>query len=491
MTNVQAIADFCAMKKSHRLVSSYSLEELLKRAAKYPDRTSFHNGDRTAARAARLLGYYELCTAHMVEKQKPKGYWTKPRCHKEALRFETREDFEQGCMAAYQAARKKGWLDDICGHMVVRRVKKGFWRNEGNLSKKAGQYDCRKAFAKGAPGAYGAATAMGVLEKICQHMAPVGNAANKLIYAHEFPDGYAYVGMSFNLTNRERHRSQSSVDAVVRHQQQTGLASTLKALTPLLPVKTAIRMEAKFCRQYKQKGWILLNTSKPGAVGGNIIIWTKGKTVGAARGCSTKAEFYNEYGSAYDAACRNDWIKDCYRHIRSSRKPPGFWIEPTIEQVAVKYKTKGEFERQCGSAYTAAIRLGILDKVCRHMKVLKRPNNYWTYERVLHLAKKCRSIKQFVAKYRNAYQAARRKRWLDKIYREVGWTKQTYRLQLTFAEVVQIAKACRSISDFTKRYRQVYEFARKYNWLGDLYNKMNWKRKTHKHKAIATNLVSL
>jgi hypothetical protein len=45
--------------------------------------------------------------------------WTKERCHEEALKFNRKEDlrFAQGLGGLYNAARKRGWWDEICSHM--------------------------------------------------------------------------------------------------------------------------------------------------------------------------------------------------------------------------------------------------------------------------------------------------------------------------------------------------------------------------------------
>ena len=51
------------------------------------------------------------------KKRKPIGYWTKERCKEETLKYNTRSEFQKGSESAYQAARKNGWLDDICKHM--------------------------------------------------------------------------------------------------------------------------------------------------------------------------------------------------------------------------------------------------------------------------------------------------------------------------------------------------------------------------------------
>ena len=50
----------------------------------------------------------ELCP-HMKTK-KPNGYWTKERCAEEALKYETKSEFQKNSGGAYRAALKHNWL---------------------------------------------------------------------------------------------------------------------------------------------------------------------------------------------------------------------------------------------------------------------------------------------------------------------------------------------------------------------------------------------
>lgn len=59
----------------------------------------------------------DICS-HMIRKFKPKGYWTKEKCHEEALKFESRFEFAKHCGAAVDAAKVHGWYKEICSHMI-------------------------------------------------------------------------------------------------------------------------------------------------------------------------------------------------------------------------------------------------------------------------------------------------------------------------------------------------------------------------------------
>ena len=42
------------------------------------------------------------------------------------------------------------------------------------------------------------------IQDICSHMIPLSNSQNRKIYAFEFEDNYAYIGLSYNPVTREK-----------------------------------------------------------------------------------------------------------------------------------------------------------------------------------------------------------------------------------------------------------------------------------------------
>ena len=88
-----------------------------KEALKYKTKTEFSKGCSSALSAARRNGWVDEICSHMDETRKPAGYWTLERCRKEALKYKTKTEFSKGCVSAYQAALRNGWLDEVCAHM--------------------------------------------------------------------------------------------------------------------------------------------------------------------------------------------------------------------------------------------------------------------------------------------------------------------------------------------------------------------------------------
>ncbi len=408
------------MKSKRRLVTSYTTEELIAIGRKFKSRTDFKKKARSAWRASIIRGCYEECTDHMAGKQKPKGYWTLKLCQREALNYKSRYEFFKKGSAPYQAAKKKGWLDQICSHMVSDRKKNGHWNDE-NVFLEALEYNSRLDFCRNSPGAYGAAQKLQILNKVCSHMRRIGNLKHKCIYAHEFPDKSVYIGLTYDIDAREKDRKNDNNDAVTIHKKKTGFKSNLIKKTLYLPIDKATAKEEYYVKLYLRKGWKILNRTTTGSIGGIETKWTKSACIAVAKTCTSKKEFYENHPSAYGTVTRRGWLKHCYRHIKSDRKPPGYWDFTNIRKVALKCKSKVEFEQKYGSAYNAALNLKIVDPVCKHMKNIRRPNNYWTFDKIYQLTLKCSSKTEFRANYCQAYMAARGNNWHYDIYRKRKW----------------------------------------------------------------------
>lgn len=48
-----------------------------------------------------------------MRKKLPNGYWTKEKCHVEALKFKYKIEFLKNSASAYVISRKNSWLDEI------------------------------------------------------------------------------------------------------------------------------------------------------------------------------------------------------------------------------------------------------------------------------------------------------------------------------------------------------------------------------------------
>jgi len=105
-------------------------------------------------------------------------------------------------------------------------------------------------------------------KKALAHMKPLGDRRNRMIYAFEFPDNYAYVGLTYDANmRRSNHMRDNKNSAVKRHIKETGLAPVWKALTDYVPVEDAKRLEGEYVEKYRNEGWKILNVEATGGIG--------------------------------------------------------------------------------------------------------------------------------------------------------------------------------------------------------------------------------
>lgn len=102
----------------------HTLESCRIAAAKFKNRTAFFNGNRQAYRFAQRRGLLDDVCAHMGPKSLGgmKRKWTFETCKAEAAKYSTRTDYSRGSSGSWERARREGWLNIICAHMVDGRL---------------------------------------------------------------------------------------------------------------------------------------------------------------------------------------------------------------------------------------------------------------------------------------------------------------------------------------------------------------------------------
>ncbi len=107
------------------LPKNLSRVEVAQIATNYSTRTAFNLGDRRAYESARLGGYLDAVCLHMENGNKKKkidkrvGKWCLLSASREASKYSSRTDFRKGSSGAYDWARRKGFLEDVCEHMSI------------------------------------------------------------------------------------------------------------------------------------------------------------------------------------------------------------------------------------------------------------------------------------------------------------------------------------------------------------------------------------
>lgn len=141
----------------------WTKEKCQKEALKYNSKLKFFKISKGAYQAARRNNWLNEICSHMDIKWR---YWTKEKCQKEALKYSTRKSFSRKSGGAHCAAKRNGWFDEICCHMKPVKLK----RTIEECRIEALKYKTRYEFNKQSSGAYKSALRYKILDEICQHM---------------------------------------------------------------------------------------------------------------------------------------------------------------------------------------------------------------------------------------------------------------------------------------------------------------------------------
>ncbi len=249
--------------------------------------------------------------------KKPNGYWTKEKCAEEALKYNQRRQFAINNKSAYSICVKNKWIDDVCKHMIK-----------------------------------------------------IGNKLKRCIYAIEFSDNSAYIGLTFNIDLRFREHLSlgKKITSVGKYIIKTGLNPIIKQLTEYLHIDESSNLEKIYLNVYNNNGWVLLNRSKAGNIGGNNVIWTKEKCAEEAKKYTKRSHFKKYSHSAFGRAYKQNWLNDICDHMTEMPKKHGYWNNKiSCLEEAKKYLNRSDFRINSYSAYNGCVKNGWLNEACYHM----------------------------------------------------------------------------------------------------------------------------
>lgn len=262
------------------MIKSYKYwykDECAVEAKKFTSRSEFKDKATNAYRAALRHCWLEEIVAHMPQLIKPDGYWTLKKCREVARHCTTRMELKKKYSGAYNAIVENGWLDVVCGDMVKPQAPNKFWTLELCIER-ALKFKYRKEFEIGDNAAYQAAQKYGWLDEVCKNMCRMGSKTLRLIYSAEFRDKSVYVGLTCNYQRRVHdhleNRRMRGRSTVYKHIVKTSLQPEFKTHSDYIDVYSAVELEAHIVKQYKNMGWEILNKIKTGGLGGGFSIKT-------------------------------------------------------------------------------------------------------------------------------------------------------------------------------------------------------------------------
>ena len=133
-----------------------------KESIKYTTKYEFRLGNNGAYQAAKYRNILDDVCTHM----NGNIVWDDEKLKIEALKYNSRSEFFNNSNKAYKAATRHNILDDVCSHMINKNI---YWSNE-MIKDEALKYNSRSEFKYNCIRGYTAAQHRGILKDICNHM---------------------------------------------------------------------------------------------------------------------------------------------------------------------------------------------------------------------------------------------------------------------------------------------------------------------------------
>ena len=361
--------DICShMISKNKPMYYWTFERCRKIALKCKNKKELKTNYGGVYHSSRKNGWYDDICKHMIQKIKPNYYWTEKRCGENALKYKTRRDFQKYSGGAYNSAKRNGWLDNICSHMIIKQKKNGYWNYE-KCEKIVKNYNDKPSLRKNHGYVYDIiiknkwfdlfshmkeikkpnnywnyekckeialkcnnitdfyknySTIYYLINKnkwfeLISHFEKKENNNKRCIYAFEFSDNFVYIGLTDNINRRKNQHLREKNSQVYKHIKETNLQLELKQLTEYIDKDLASEKEGEYVEQYKNNGWNILNKVKTGTLGGNTLKWTFEKCKEIILKCNTKNGIKKKYPSVYGAIRRNGWKNELYELLEKNK----------------------------------------------------------------------------------------------------------------------------------------------------------------------------
>ena len=335
-------------------------ENIKTEALKYDGKKKFMDGCYGAYKAAKKYGIVDEVCAHMKSR-----YWTKEKLFERARKYTSLKEFMKKEKGAYLHAMRNDLLDEATNHMERLQLPFGHWNKE-RCMEEAKKYSFRSDFMRKSGSAYNSCLQNKWVDEVCAHMGLPADGYKHCVYAiFNNRKNLAYIGVTRQLFNK-RIKDHKDDRNTTNSREITKLEDTefIRLTDYLYDAEEVKDAESEWVAKYQEKGFGILNDFKQlGRTGTDKRIHT------------------NEI----------------------------------IFKEAKKYKTRVDFKTKSPKIYDAACTQRLLDVACSHMRGIKE-KNYWTKEKCIEFAKNCKDRSEFVKAKNGAYESSKDNQWLDEIY---------------------------------------------------------------------------
>ena len=375
---------------------------LQKSASKFTTRGEWKAAEPSAYKAANVRGILDEVCTHMLSAYKEKGHWTKENVLRSASKFNTISDWNAAETTAVQRARKHGWLEEATAHMESNSVPIGPLLIHQHLLTHNIEYVAEKRFKDFAE----------VSKKPFDFFIP---SLNLLVEYHGKQHQLGWKGDEESKKTIQLNDNIKKNWAIKNGYDFLEIASWSEKSNKAILSK--LRASLLFCAE---KNKVPLNTLPRELTKAELrklhsgLVFTEEFILEDAKKYRTRADWLAKSPKAYRFALRHHLEELATSHMNYVTEH-GKWTKEAILASAKKFTTIAEWRKNEESAYVIASRNRYLDEVKEFLTTFKKPNGYWTKERVIESARHYANASDWRKSQPSVAAIARRNRWLDEV----------------------------------------------------------------------------
>jgi hypothetical protein len=273
------------------------------------------------------------------------------------------------------------------------------------LKNEALKYKTNTEFKNGSPNAYAAACRNKWMKEICVHMEPLGHRFLRLVYVYEFPDNYAYVGLTYNKEKRHREHIRDGRGPVYRHIKKTGSNPEYKMVSDwYIPKIDAQELEVKTYEKYLNQGWKMINSAPCGNLGGNDFKYNVEYLESVAKRYNNRKDLKTDYPNVYSLI-----IQRKLHHLFNHMVWNGNNLHTLDESIEVckKYNSIEELRKNNYDIYQWVHVHNYSDICLSH--IIKKRKMKWDTNEAIEISKKYEYLDDFIKNDIRAYSHLKKK----------------------------------------------------------------------------------
>lgn len=315
-----------------------------------------------------------ICPEHGEFWQTPNQHQQGSGCPKCAgLRITTEEWIKKakeihGNKYDYSKVEYRGSKEKVC---IICPEHREFWQIPNNHLNGVGCYECWKKenfwtyekcynmakqylfkidFFLEKTQAYNKARKEGWLDKFDWLLTKTDNGDKRTIYAYEFSDGAAYVGLTNWPEHRDyQHRWNKGNSSVYDYSINNNIEiPIIKILEENVNSNNAGNVENKWIKFYQNNGWKIINKVKGGSLGA-----TQGKKYNKdiileeTKQYKNQEEVYNKNRPLYNAMRKFRLVKECFpkTKFKPKTKEQYEYTENFLNDIVKKYPKKSDLRK--------------------------------------------------------------------------------------------------------------------------------------------------